>query len=110
MHSVSVVLRRSLNAVLAPTLLLFLTGYFIWNTLHGAHGITAYQTLLQTRQQAEKALQEAHQEQDIWHRRVEALSEASLDTDMLDERSRAMLNSSREGDIVVPYGKHGRLY
>ncbi|MXV44240.1 septation inhibitor protein [Saccharibacter sp. 17.LH.SD] len=104
------VLRQGIRNILPPAIFLFLTGYFIWNTLNGAHGVKAYQSQLKLRDQAELALHDAHQEQDIWHRRVAALGENALDSDMLDERSRAMLNSAQEGDIIVPYGEHDRLY
>lgn len=106
----SALIKHSIKAILAPAIFLLLTAYFIWNALHGAHGIESYQQQLKLHAQAEQALHDAHQEQDIWHRRVTALSEQALDPDMLDERSRTMLNSTREGDIVIPYGDHEHLY
>lgn len=105
-----VILRRTLWAVVPPLIFLVLTGYFIWNALHGDHGIQAYQEQLKVRQEADTALKNAHQEQDIWRRRVIELSEGALDPDMLDERSRAMLNSSQTDEIIVPYGEHDHLY
>ncbi|QDH16121.1 FtsB family cell division protein [Oecophyllibacter saccharovorans] len=107
---VGVIIRRGLQAILPPLIFLLLTGYFIWNALRGEHGIQAYQEQLTLRQQAETALKNAHQEQDIWRRRVAELSEQSLDRDILDERSRAMLNTSQSDEIIVPYGDHDHLY
>ncbi|MDF7674580.1 septum formation initiator family protein [Acetobacteraceae bacterium ESL0709] len=102
--------KRMLSAVLPPAFFLVMTGYFIWNAIHGDHGMQAYQQQLKLEQQAELALQDAHKEQDIWKRRVVGLSENALDKDLLDERSRAMLNMSEKGDIVIPYGDHDHLY
>lgn len=110
MPHVTVIIRSIINSIYIPIFLIALTCYFIWNALHGEHGIQAYQNELKIQAEAEKALDEAHQEQDVWRKRVNALSEKSLDPDMLDERSRAMLNDSRNGDIIVPYSRHERLY
>lgn len=108
--SATTFIQQSLRSILPPAICLFLTAYFVWNALHGAHGIESYQQQLKLHEQAQQALHDAHQEQDIWRRRVTALGEQALDPDMLDERSRTMLNSTREGDIVIPYGDHEHLY
>lgn len=102
--------RQAIQAILLPCLFLLLTAYFIWNALRGDLGIEAYQHQQRLQSQAQLALLDAHKEQDTWRRRVNALSERSLDPDMLDERSRAMLNSSREGDIIIPYGDKNTLF
>ncbi|MCX5617543.1 septation inhibitor protein [Bombella sp. TMW 2.2543] len=103
-------LRRGVGAVFAPLLFLVLTAYFMWNALHGNLGIEAYQHQKKLQAEAQAALRDAHQELDIWHRRVMALNENALDPDMLDERSRVMLNSSHKGDLVIPYGDKNQLY
>lgn len=102
--------KRILGAILPPAIFLSMTGYFIWNSIHGDHGIKAYQQQLKLEQQAELALQDAHKEQDIWKKRVVGLGENALDKDLLDERSRAMLNMSEKGDLVIPYGDRNHLY
>ncbi|QHI95460.1 septation inhibitor protein [Aristophania vespae] len=103
-------IKRAFSAILPPSLFILMTGYFIWNALHGNHGIKAYQTQLKLEHQAELALEDAHKEQNIWKRRVTALSENALDKDLLDERSRTMLNMSEKNDIIVPYSEHDKLY
>ncbi|MBA5726852.1 FtsB family cell division protein [Bombella mellum] len=105
-----ILLRRGLGIIFAPALFLLLTVYFLWNALHGDLGIQAYQHQKTLQAQAQAALLDAHKEQDIWRRRVTALNENALDPDMLDERSRVMLNSSRKGDLVIPYGEKNALY
>jgi len=103
-------IKRALRAIAPPALFLSLTAYFGWNAMHGAHGITAYQEQLKLKDQALQAQQDAKDEQIVWRRRVAALKEQALDADMLDERARAMLNLAREGDIVIPYGPHEKLF
>ncbi|EHH68306.1 FtsB family cell division protein [Gluconobacter morbifer] len=103
-------IKRAVRAVAPPALFLSLTVYFGWNALHGAHGIRAYQEQTQLQQQAIQAEQDAKDEQTVWHRRVLALKEKALDADMLDERARAMMNLTRKGDLVVPYGAHDKLF
>ncbi|MBR0559718.1 FtsB family cell division protein [Neokomagataea anthophila] len=104
------ILRRGFKAIAAPTLFIGLTAYFGWNALHGDHGIRAYQEQTQLKQEALLAEQNAQAEQLMWRRRVAALKEHALDADMLDERSRAMLNLTRNGDIVIPYGPNDKLF
>nr|WP_294917801.1 septum formation initiator family protein [uncultured Neokomagataea sp.] len=104
------ILRRGFKAIAAPTLFIGLAAYFGWNALHGAHGIRAYQEQTQLKQEALLAEQNAQAEQLMWRRRVAALKEHALDADMLDERSRAMLNLTRNGDIVIPYGPNDKLF
>ncbi|MCX5614031.1 FtsB family cell division protein [Bombella saccharophila] len=103
-------LRRGMSTICAPLLFLLLTAYFLWNALHGDLGIKAYQHQKTLQTEAQSALADAHKEQTIWRRRVLALNERALDPDMLDERSRAMLNSSLKDDLVIPYGEKHPLY
>ncbi|AOX16853.1 FtsB family cell division protein [Kozakia baliensis] len=103
-------IRRAVRAIIPPTLFLGLSVYFGWNALHGEHGMHAYHTQLQLREQALQAQQDSKSEQIVWKRRISSLNERALDADMLDERSRAMLNLAKGGDIVIPYGPHEKLY
>ncbi|QDH17819.1 FtsB family cell division protein [Swingsia samuiensis] len=104
------ILKKAFRVVAPPTFFLSLTVYFAWNALHGAHGIRAYQDQLGLQKEALQAKQDAQDEQIVWRRRVAALKEKALDADMLDERSRAMLNLTQDGDIVVPYDKRNKLF
>lgn len=104
------VFRRAVRAVVPPALFLALTGYFGWNALQGDHGMKAYHQQLTLMSQAVQAQKDAEAEQIVWKRRITSLNERALDADMLDERSRAMLNLAREGDTVIPYGPHEKLY
>ncbi|MCQ9154374.1 FtsB family cell division protein [Acidomonas methanolica] len=108
--SVTRFLRRAVRAILPPALFLGLTAYFGWNALQGAHGMRAYHQQLKLREDALQAQRDANAEQGVWKQRIISLDERALDADMLDERSRAMLNLAREGDIVIPYAPNDKLW
>jgi cell division protein FtsB len=103
-------LRRRARALLLPAILFLFAGYFGWQATQGSRGLHAYAQ----RQQEEKAalaeLDAARSDLAIWQRRVAALRGGHLDTDVLDERVRAMLNLSRPDDIIVPYGQGKNLF
>jgi len=102
--------RRAVKMIVPPSLFLGLTFYFGWNAMQGDHGLRSYAQQLTLLDQAKQSQKDALAERGIWERRVSALQESALDADMLDERSRAMLNLSNERDLVIPYGPHDKLY
>jgi len=103
-------IRRAVKAAIPPVLFLMLAGYFGWNATQGAHGMNAYHQQLVLKDQAIQSQKDSLAERNVWTRRVTSLKERALDGDTLDERSRAMLNLARSGDLVVPYGPHDKLY
>lgn len=103
-------IRRAVRAVVPPLVFMGIAGYFGWNATQGDHGMQAYQQQLVLLDQAKQAQQDASAEQVAWRRRVNGLRDHSLDTDTLDERSRAMLNLANQNDVVVPYDRHDPLY
>ncbi|AOW45986.1 septation inhibitor protein [Acetobacter pasteurianus] len=103
-------IRRTVRAVVPPLVFLGIAGYFGWNATQGDHGIQAYRQQLGLLEQAKQSKQDAIAEQAAWHRRVNGLREQSLDTDILDERARAMLNMADRNDIVVPYDRRDPLF
>ena len=104
------IIRRVIRAVVPPLVFLGIAGYFGWNATQGEHGIHAYHQQLGLLAQAQQARQDALSEQATWRRRVNGLKEQSLDTDILDERARAMLNMADRNDIVVPYDRRAPLF
>ncbi|QDH13982.1 septation inhibitor protein [Formicincola oecophyllae] len=97
-------------ALCVPVLLLLVVVYFFNSALLGARGLEAYKKQQSYEGQAHQALLDAQSEQSIWQRRVRGLSAASLDPDLLDERSRAMLNTGHDNELVIPYGADGKLF
>lgn len=103
------VVRRKVRAAVAPAALLLVASYFLWNATQGERGLeesAARQQELATAQ-AEQA--RADQELAIWERRINGLR-TRIDTDALDERTRAMLNRSAPDDVIVTYDKGQRLF
>lgn len=103
-------MKRRAKAAIAPLIFLSLVGYFGWNIVRGDHGLVAYAQRKQLLAQAQADLANVQARQAMWERRVAALRTGHLDLDALDERAREMLNLSDPHDVLVPYGKDGRLY
>jgi cell division protein FtsB len=101
------VTRRKLRTVLS-TLGLYIgcalmIGYFGVNAYTGNHGLRAQQDLDQQFASLNEELGRLKDERSTWQRRVKLLQSSSIDPDMLDERSRAMLNylDPRELSMMV---------
>ena len=103
-------LKRRAKAALPPLVFLSLVGYFSWEATQGDRGLKAYAQRQQDLQAAMADLDRAKAELAIWQRRVDGLQTTRIDPDALDERSRAMLNLSAPGDIIVPYGNGQKLF
>ena len=85
-------IKRRAKAAIAPLIFLSLVGYFGWNATQGNHGLVAYAQRQQFLAQAQADQAKTQTDRDAWDRRVAGLRSRHLDADMLDERSRAMLN------------------
>ena len=78
-----------------------IVGYFLYHTVEGDHGWLA---MLRLKGQVNSAqanlseLQAQHQELD---HRVQLMRPGSLDPDLLDEKSREMLDYSKPNEIIV---------
>lgn len=103
-------IRRFFRLVIPPTVFLGLTAYFCWNALQGDHGMRAYEARLGLKRKAIASQKAAEDDYILWQQRINSLSERALDADLLDERSRAMLNLTEKNELVIPYGKNDRLY
>ncbi len=102
--------RRRAKEAVPPLLFLSLVGYFGWQATRGDHGLRAYAQREQQLVTVQAELGQAQAEQEAWEHRVVALHASRLDTDMLDERARAMLNRADPSEIVVPYEQGHKLF
>jgi cell division protein FtsB len=102
--------KRFAIAMIAPTLFMGLSAYFIWNASRGEHGLRNF--ALRTTQLAaqQSTLAAAQAEHDQWAIRVASLRDAHVDPDSLDERARAKAEVADPADIIVPYGPGHKLY
>lgn len=76
-------------------------GYFGVNAYTGNHGLRAQQDLDQQFAMLNDELSRLKQERAEWRHRVNLLQSNSIDPDMLDERSRAMLNYLDPRDLTL---------
>lgn len=76
-------------------------GYFGVNAYTGNHGLRAQQDLDQQFAMLNDELTRLKQERAEWRHRVNLLQSNSIDPDMLDERSRAMLNYLDPRDLTL---------
>jgi cell division protein FtsB len=76
-------------------------GYFGVNAYTGNHGLRAQQDLDEQLVMLTGELGRLKQERADWERTVKLLRSNSIDPDMLDERSRAMLNYLDPRDLTL---------
>jgi cell division protein FtsB len=94
--------RRSILTALALYALAALfIGYFAVNAFTGAHGLRAQQDLDQQTASMKDELVRLKSERAVWERRVALLRSDKLDPDMLEERTRALLDSVDPHDVTL---------
>jgi cell division protein FtsB len=81
-----------------------LIGYFAVNAYTGNRGLRAQQDLDYEYAELSRQLERLKVERSFWQRRVALLKSESIDPDMLDERTRAVLNylDRRELTLIRP--------
>ena len=78
-----------------------LVGYFLYHTIEGDRGWLAMVRLQRDVASAEQSLSSLQKErQDLAHR-VQLLHPDSLDPDLLEEKSRELLNYSKPNEIII---------
>jgi cell division protein FtsB len=100
-------LKRRARDVIGPVLGFCVVGYFVYHSIEGERGLTAYVRLTERLADARVQLEEVQAERQALERRVKLLRTDNLDPDMLDERARTILNYSRPDEIIIP-DKPGR--
>jgi cell division protein FtsB len=95
-------LKRRSKDVIGPVLGFLIVGYFVYHSIEGERGLTAYVRLNERLADARAQLEEVQAERQALERRVKLLRTDNLDPDMLDERARTILNYSRPDEIVIP--------
>ncbi|MGE3624469.1 MAG: septum formation initiator family protein [Bdellovibrionales bacterium] len=76
-------------------------GYFLYHTIQGERGWLAMLRLQQEVHAAQDDLSQLQTERQELEHRVKLLRPNSLDPDLLDEKSRELLNYSKPGEIVI---------
>jgi cell division protein FtsB len=97
-------MKRRVRAALLPLLFLTLAAWFAWQSTQGDRGLWAIAAREQLLAESRAELARAEAERLAWERRVASLrGPAGIDRDLLDERSRAVLNLADPREVVVPW-------
>ncbi len=76
-------------------------GFFTYSAYHGSRGIMAKRDYKVKIAALGKNLEILQAERENWERRVRLMQSAALDRDILEERSRQILNSSHKNDVII---------
>lgn len=95
------VIMRSLRAAVGPVLGFCVVGYFAYHSFEGERGIYAYVRLAEQVEIARAHLDDVRAERVALEKRVALMRSDSLDPDMLDEQTRALLNFTRPDELVI---------
>ncbi|MDX9689210.1 MAG: septum formation initiator family protein [Alphaproteobacteria bacterium] len=97
--------KRKKNHWLAQTLLSCLgalvVGYFLYHSIQGERGLFAMMRMEGEIAKAESTLAKLETERKDLEHRTKLLRNNSMDPDLLDERSRALLNYSKPNEIII---------
>lgn len=94
-------LNRRLRHIIGPLIGVGAVAYFAYHTVEGDRGVLAWIRLKNEILEAELQLAKVTTERQALEHRVLLLRPDHLDPDMLEERSRAMLNMGRDGEVVI---------
>jgi cell division protein FtsB len=94
-------IQRSARAALGPVLGICVVGYFAYHSFEGERGLYAYLRLTEQVRIAREHRDDVRAERVTLERRVALLRTDSLDRDMLDEQSRALLNYARPDEVII---------
>jgi len=94
-------LRSFFTALGLYVLAALLIGYFGINAYTGNHGLRARAEFDQQIAELTTERDQVKVERELWQRRVALLKSESLDPDMLDERTRALLHYADPRDVIM---------
>ena len=105
MNFVTTELRRLYEKLSMPLLFAFGVFYILFHVLSGERGIYALLKEERKLDMLKTELSSAVNQRKNLEHRVRLMSANSLDTDLLDEESRLILDSSAEDEVVIPLKK-----
>lgn len=76
-------------------------GYFAYHSMKGDHGLNAYIKISGELAKAEGVLQERRSKREVIENRTNLLRPDNLDLDILDERSRKILNVLNHNEKII---------
>lgn len=100
---------RFLLDIAFPALVMCLTGILLYSAVVSDTGYRSLAALEKERAEKAAQLDELEARRLELEKRADLLNSKSLDPDLLDERIRAVLGYSREGDVVISRRELDRL-
>ena len=96
-------IRLRIGQMAGPMLGICSIVYFGFHVVNGDRGLLTYWRLKSMISETQPILEGAHKQRIQLENRVHLLRPDSLDTDMLEERARIMLNFGYTNDVVIFY-------
>jgi cell division protein FtsB len=93
-------MRRIIDMLLFPACIAMLA-YFGWTYFHGSRSVAARDQIELRIESLEKEYETAKAERVAQDQRVALLRSQKLDSDMLDERARELLQYTGKGEIII---------
>jgi cell division protein FtsB len=93
--------RKRARLVVGPVLAITIIGYFLYHTVQGERGLVAYAALSEQARIGDWRLAQIRAKRLEIEHNVRLLRPDSLDLDMLEERSRAVLNVIDDDDVLI---------
>ncbi len=81
------------------------SGFFAWNAYIGDRGLVARREHKVRIAQLNRKIDEIVIERSAFERRVQAFLREEIDRDLLDERSRVILNLAHKNDVIITISK-----
>ena len=94
-------IRRRGRALIAPTLLLLVAGYFAYHTIQGQRGLIAYARLSLEVERSQGELRSVAAKKRAIEARVALLHPDHVEPDMLDEQTRRILGLAHPDEVVI---------
>lgn len=93
--------KRRLGRFVLPAITAAFLAYFGYHSIHGEFGLKATEKFEQQKAERQQKLAVLKARHKALERQVDALSDGSIQKDMLDEEARAQLNMSKADEIVI---------
>lgn len=99
------VVRTRLRALMIPVVLYVVCGlsssYFIWHALNGQRGLKARDDYMQRLAELDSTLTDLRAERARWRLKIDLVRGETIDRDLVEEESRAMLGRVHKNEVVV---------
>lgn len=93
--------KRRLGRFVLPAITAAFLAYFGYHSIHGDFGLEATEKFLRQKAERQERLAALKIKRKALEREVAALSDGSIQKDMLDEQAREQLNMSKPDEIVI---------